>query len=68
MIAMTTTRARPATESRGYERRLSLECGLRFDGQNRFEDRLVHGGKPSKIVSLRSPTTSRRAKPNWSMS
>ena len=35
-----------------------------FNGENRLDDRFVHDGNPSKIVSLPSPTTSRRAKPN----
>ena len=51
-----------------YERRIGLERRFRFHGENRLDDRFVHDGNPSKIVSLLSPTTSRRAKPNWSMS
>ena len=47
------------------ERRPGLERGLRGDGADGLDDGFVHDDRiPSKIVSLPSPTTSRRAKPN----
>ena len=51
-----------------YELRIALERRLRLGGEQRVDDRFIHDGDPSKIVSLPSPTTSLRAKPNWSMS
>ncbi len=48
----------------GDEPRMALERGLRFDGADGIGNRFVHGGDPSRIVSLPPPTTSLRAKPN----
>ena len=54
----------PGDEVARYERRIGLERRFRIHGEKRLDDRFVHDGDPSEIVSLPSPTTSRRAKPN----